>query len=64
MGFHILLLGFGPKLDWEMGFQSKLGWEQGFGSPLHDPLFRVCMHACMFDLTSSITTTVFKSIIL
>ena len=37
MGFHILLLGFGPKLEWEMGFQSKLGWEMGFGTPSRPP---------------------------
>ena len=33
MGFHILLPGFGAKLDWELGFQSKLGWELGIWYP-------------------------------
>ena len=37
MRFHILLLGFGQKLDWEVGFQPNLGWELGFGTPLHNP---------------------------
>ncbi len=45
MGFHILLLGFRPRLDWvvgfqpkdrrpgyEIGFQPKLGWELKFGT--------------------------------
>ncbi len=39
VGFHILLLGFRQKLDWEMGFQSNLDWELGFDTPLHDPQF-------------------------
>ncbi len=38
MGFHILLLGFGQKLGWEVAFQPTLCWEMGFGTPLHDPL--------------------------
>ena len=47
MGFHIFLLGFGPKLDremvyqsklrWELGVQSTLGWELGFGTPFTTP---------------------------
>ncbi len=37
MGFHIVLLRFGQKLDWEVGFQPKLGWELGFGTPPSRP---------------------------
>ena len=37
MGFHILLLGFGQKLGWQVAFQPTLCWEMGFGTPPSRP---------------------------